>query len=385
MANDPDNWMETQRELWTVWRSILEQLAPGGAAAPAGDRVGDVWRQFGSDPVANGPIGAFADLFSPWVMARPGSIGPEAFTQSLNRTLEAWLQSSAGSAGKNSAPIEMMNEFFCSPLRLWQVAFDKREDPFGAAAWPGMAPSEFAARRDLPPLGITREWELAWRAVHRADADQVEAGNALGRHLTTIYHTALTRFAKAISGDNIDDGEITSLRELYDLWVSIAEEAYAEVVMTTEYSQAFGNFINASASGRKARHALANDMLEAMNWPNRRELDSIIERQHSLQAEVRALGARVVCDADLDALQRRVEALSQRLDGRAAARPKRSTPKAATKAGKAKLKPVPGTRVAAPAKRRPPKTKRGAKPAASASRSAGEFDIGAFTTADDRR
>ena len=257
--------------------------------------------------------------------------------------------------------------------------------------------------QDLPPFGLTREWETAWRALRQAHREQVDAGNALGRQIGFIYHAALKRYAKAISANDTEDREITSLRELYDLWVTIAEEVYAEKVMTKEYSVAFGNFINAGARCRKARQTMVDDLQELMNLPNRREIDSIIERQHAMQAELRAVASRTGNDIGLDALKSRVEALSRRLDGLAEAPSKKSASTTVKKPKKAKAKAAPDSRAAAPAKakrsknrkvkiasasdsasptkRKRPKPAQPDKPAAPAA-SPAEFNIDSFATDD---
>jgi len=383
VINDPNTPIEVQQQLWRFWRSLFEAASGGAAGATGNDGLSAFWRQFGLDPgKLDGPTEAFTRLFNPWLMGASGAAAPapEAFGQWLNQSLQDLLRNSVGSTENHNSPFAAMNEFFRSPLRLWQSAFANSAGPFGTAGFSPMAPSQLAALADLPPLGLTREWEIAWREVQRAYAEQVDAGGALGRQIGAIYHTALKRFIKATSYDDRDDSEITSLRELYDLWVSIAEQAYAEKVMTAEYSQAFGRFINASARSAKARQELANDVQEAMNLPNRRELDSIIRTQHGLRAEVRSLGARAVNRVDIDVLTSRVEHLSRKLDALAAAPTEK--PKAAKKPKKAQAKSAPARRATSGAKRKRPASKRRSKTASPASRSGGEFDIGSFVPTD---
>ena len=376
--------MAMRRELWRLWQSSFEQIVrgPGGASAEEGLKA--AWRQFGFDPgAADSQMDAFTTLINSWFGAAPDTSGPEVFSQMFNQRLQDLLRGSFGGTENQKAPFDFMNEFLGSPLRMWQSGLGQGHDPFDVASWSGVAPLELTALPDLPPLGLTREWETAWRELCRAYSEQIDAGNALTRQIGFIYHEALKRFAKAIGSNDIEDGEITSLRELYDLWVSIAEQAYAEKVMTTAYSQTFGNFINASARYRKARQALTDDVQEMMNLPNRRELNSVIERQHAMQAELRALGSRMANDIDMDALKRRVEALSLQLEGFAAAPSKESMPATAKKRRKTKVSAAPATRIVPGAKRKSSTTKRRAAPPTAEPSAAGEFDIDGFA-ADDR-
>lgn len=384
MANDLPDWMEMQRDLGRVWQSILKQIPNAGRDRPDNDGIGQFLRQFGLDLGGAGdPMAAFTKLFNPSAIASLGPIGSDPFSEWLNRCVEDLLRSSAD--GSSNTSFNVMDAFLRSPLRLWQSAADKTDPPFNPASWSPMALGAFTQGCDLPPLGLTREWEIRWRTVQRANTDQVDAGTALGRQLGSIYHTALKRFATAIHDHNPADGEISSVRELYDLWISIAEQAYAEQVMTPEYSQAFGHYINASARYRKARQGLSDDICEAMNLPSRRELDSIIERQHALQADLRDLAARSINDIDLDALNRRVEAISLQLDEMAVVRAHKSHAKTRAKPKRPRAKAASGQRVAPGAKRKPSASKHRGKSTVTESRGAGEFDIDGIASRDDQR
>lgn len=397
--NKPSDWMQMQQDLWRAWQSILKQTQLGGGT---GDGLGGFGRQFGFDPGgANGPMGAFAALFNPWFTPRPEALGPEAFTQWFSSAVQEMLRTSAASTRNDDTPLDAMNEFLRSPVRMWQAMLAQGSNPFDGMDWPGMAPSEFAALQDLPPLGLTREWAASLRDLRIAYGEQVDAGNALGRQIGYIYQTALKRFTKAVSDGDSDDGEITSLRQLYDLWVSIAEQAYSEKVMTTEYSQTFGKFINASARSRKAWQKLVDDVQESMNLPNRRELDSVIARQHATQAELRALAAQSQDGLEFDALKNRVDALSEQLDGLTIAAQQAAEPTKTKK--EAKGKAAMNAEVEAHANSKAPAKKRAkaastsrAAPASKVKRStpkprakrpapapsAGEFDIGSFAGED---
>ncbi len=404
MASGVDSWMEMQRELYRLLQTVFEQCAAVLGAPAADDGLNAVWRQFGFDPGAAGdPIAAFAKLFSPAFSAAPAASGADAFSQWFNQSLQALLSELNGEPESQSAPFDFLKVLLGSPFPMWPSAVGRDDAPFQPPSWPGVTPSEAAAMQDLPPFGLTREWETAWRALRQAHREQVDAGNALGRQIGFIYHAALKRYAKAISANDTEDREITSLRELYDLWVTIAEEVYAEKVMTKEYSVAFGNFINAGARCRKARQTMVDDLQELMNLPNRREIDSIIERQHAMQAELRAVASRTGNDIGLDALKSRVEALSRRLDGLAEAPSKKSASTTVKKPKKAKAKAAPDSRAAAPAKakrsknrkvkiasasdsasptkRKRPKPAQPDKPAAPAA-SPAEFNIDSFATDD---
>jgi len=392
--NGPADWMETQQQLWRTWQSLMGMSGANAGGSPFGaDGISEFWRQCGIDPLAAAnPIAMFSRLFTPMGGAAGDNASPENFRNWMSQALEGFLQNAGASAG-GVDPTEFMSMFMRSPLTGWAGFAQPGNDPFGASAWSGMKPSEFAGLFDLPPLGLTREWETRWRELQSAAKGEFEARQGLARQGGRIYFAALKKFARTIRDNDPSDGDITSLRGLYDLWVDIAEAAYRERVMTTDYSEAFAQFVNESARCRKAWQALVNDWQEAMNLPNRRELDSMIERQADLAQRLRNL-EQPQTEFDVDALVERVRMLDSevnRLNERiesvervpetpkapTARKPKRKAARAAS-AGK-----LPAPRVG-PAKTKPPRSKKRAKtkskPNATRPAGADEFDIGNLGT-----
>jgi hypothetical protein len=221
--------------------------------------------------------------------------------------------------------------------------------------------------------------------LQRTLKDEIDAGNALARQTGAIYQNALKRFFKAVSRNDPADGEINSLRELYDFWIDIAEKAYHEKVMTEQYAQIFGRYINASAQRRKSWQGFIDDCQQAMNLPHRRELDALIKGHHDLRNEVRELGKRSAAEIEFVEITERLDALSRQVVSlhEASILPAEPAPpvepRAAASDPPANTPPVP--RIAT-IKRKVPPAKR-ARPASSTKRAsqrqaADEFDIGAF-------
>lgn len=344
----PPEWLEAQQKFWRKWRSGLDE--DGSKALPFGD-LGGLWRQFGINSESGD-----SDPVSLW----------------LNQSLQSLLKNAAGEKG---SPLGAWSDIFRSPLSLWPFSFSDTADRDSVADWQAKPASAFLKLQDLPPLGLSREWEIGLRDVRQAHAEEQKAAQALARQLSPIVQIAIKRFFTALNTSEGEQDEITSLRELYDLWISIAEQAYAEKVMTKQYSQAFGHYINASARLRKASQKIASDLAEAMNLPNRRELDAIISRQHRLEAEVRALGKPAVHTTDYTDLEFRIEALSQRLDGVAAASNKKSVADLATKSQHSKGKVKSGGNSES-TKPKPIGSKRRRKPRLDRSE---EFDVSSFS------
>lgn len=283
--NGPSDWMAAQQQLWRQWQSFM---GGGNATPPFGaESFANFWRPFGFDAAnAANPASLFSAMFAPWTGGGAHRSGPDDIGHWLQRLLDG-LQSAAGGT-EGHDPAAFINSFLRAPLG---ACGNFTQSPFASGDWMNMKPSEFAGLFDLPPLGPGREWATRWRDLHNAAKEEFEASGALGRQIGQIYYRALKDFARILRDNDAADGDITNLRELYDLWIDVAEAAYRDRAMTADYAQAFGRTINANSRSRNAWQALLNDYQEALNLPNRREMDSLITRQAELVARVAELEA----------------------------------------------------------------------------------------------
>lgn len=283
--NGPSDWMAAQQQLWRQWQAFM---SGGNTGSPFGaDSFANFWQPFGFDAANTGnPASLFTAMFAPWTGGANQS-GPDDIGRWLQRLIESFQSTAGGAAAQG--PAEFINSFLRSPLGGFG---NFTQGPFANGDWMNMKPSEFAGLFDLPPLGPGREWSVKWRELHGAAKEEFEATGALGRQYGQIYYRALKDFARILRDNDATDGDITNLRELYDLWIDVAESAYRDRAMTADYARVFGRTINANSRSRKAWQSLLNDYQEALNLPNRREIDSLIARQAELISRIDELEAR---------------------------------------------------------------------------------------------
>ena len=218
----------------------------------------------------------------------------------------------------------------------------------------------------IPSLGPMREWSEQSKAVQRAFTAERDAATAVLRHYRQALEQALRDLAALLR--SADASPITSVRALYDVWITQAEQAYATTVMTDEFAQDFGRWINATSKLRISVRALSEHLGATLGLPQRAEIDELIARQHALQLTIASLRA----EADKKPL---TAPLIHSL----------GPAPAVTANGRAKRKVVPSPPAAIA---RGPSTARKPSRAQSAGKPArkgpgGEFDIARFTTRDD--
>ena len=359
---------EIPQQIWQFWQSLL------GADKRAFDLNDSAsWqRLWGNLLQPNNASDEFSAVLKPWLGSMNDASSGPMFAEWMNKAFSEMLKANSAS----SLPPNFLPAFLSAPLGIWQNAFTDDEASF-QRPWAGLLkPSELARLVDGPALGLSREWQLKWRAFSEAYKREQLASSALQRQFGALFLDATKRLYKALQ---IDDGEICSVRELYDLWIDIAEESYREHVMTQGYAKAFGEFINTKAATRNAWQSISNDLLAAMNLPNRRELDILIQRQHDLAAELRGSSESRANDSEIELLRAEVATLKAALEtrresgttGNAAPPARKPRPKATRSNASSKAKP---SAVKAKAK-----AKRVAKRAPrQANKESAEFDIAAL-------
>ena len=90
---------------------------------------------------------------------------------------------------------------------------------------------------------------------------------------------ALKNFSNSLRDNN--EQNLSSLRDIYNVWIDKAEEAYYQSVMTLNFSENFGDMINNTSTMQKALKAFEvsiDDMLSSREWRKLTEKKSLTAR-----------------------------------------------------------------------------------------------------------
>ena len=109
--------------------------------------------------------------------------------------------------------------------------------------------------------------------------------------------------------------QIDSLKALYDLWVDAAEEAYAEIALTDEFREVYGNMVNTQMRVRQMQQQQTEQFCQQLGMPTRSEVSSLGERLQALRREFRASQATATEDRadEIMALRRELSALKRQV------------------------------------------------------------------------
>ena len=289
----------------------------------------DAWTDMArrADPHAVPPR---SDAFEQWTrLLRPGGGGAQgetmermleaargqaAFMQSMLGALAggqgdagtAWLDALRNGPANPGLFEHPMARAFREGSRQWQHALEPFMSGAGRDATAGEA---LRAPLEMPAFGLMREHQehyqragLAWIEYRQ----QLERYNAL---MLDAAKRGYAHFEQKLAEREQPGRQIDSLRALYDLWVDAAEEGYAEVALSQEFREVYGDLVNAQMRVRAQIQQEAERVAAEFGLPTRSEIDTLGRRLQEMRREWRGQGRVADLAAEIAALRDEVAAL----------------------------------------------------------------------------
>lgn len=192
----------------------------------------------------------------------------------LSEALDRWLDAISGANTATFHAFAMPPEAFKSMM------------PSGGA----MDPAQLLS---MPTLGYSREHQAAQQKLVRSQLEFQKANARYNAQLEKALRDAAGRFRDRLTEAAEPGEQINSLRELYDLWVDTAEEAFAEVAFSIEFRQIYGELVNALMRSRQAYLEVTEPVMKMAGVPTRGEMDDTARQLNDLRREVADLKAQV--------------------------------------------------------------------------------------------
>ena len=186
---------------------------------------------------------------------------------------------------------------FKQMLGAWQqLPMDTIQRTFSSASlMPGDFLQEFkndslhaAAEKYLsvPGVGYTRESQEQHLKGIRLWSEYQKASNEFNTANSRVGVKALEQLKIKIFKFAEEDKKISSLREIYDLWVDANEDAYAEFVYSDEYTHLYGAMVNSLMKFKQHNQKTVDESLSALNIPTQKGVDTVKQRQQELRREL---------------------------------------------------------------------------------------------------
>ena len=252
--------MDMGKGYFAMAEQITKNMGAGAAPAEAinqwMDQLKQSLQQFGSMPGFNG--GGANDFMKQW----------------FNPT-SSWQQMTAGLMPMNQGAWQIPGMNMAGVMNTPSFNLGEMIDPLGTLL-------------EAPGVGYFREPQAKQQKGMQLALEYHQANQAFNQAFMRVATESIQSFQARLLKIDTDTAP-KSLRELYDLWVEISEEHYAEFAMGEEYQELYGDMVNRLMIMKKHYSEIADDMLRAMNLPNTREVDTMQERLQQVRRDNFAL------------------------------------------------------------------------------------------------
>jgi class III poly(R)-hydroxyalkanoic acid synthase PhaE subunit len=291
---------------------------PGDAEAMARqwmNAFGDAMRAFGGQPQA--PQDPWRAAFDSWSqMAGVGRRDEAAdMVERFSAQARQWLgmmQQVAGQfAGRDASPADIASAWkqamggqggnpfaalFNGMAGRGQAGFDQwhaQAAPMLNAMLGGMMMGglrqEGLGLLRMPAFGMNREHQERLQALAAAQIELQEKNDAYNQLLLGIGQDAFVRFERKLAERSEPGRQLKSARALFDLWIDAAEDAYAEVALSQEFRNRYGELVNAQMKVRAGIQREVEQFCDLFGMPGRTEVDAAHRRIAELERQVRRL------------------------------------------------------------------------------------------------
>lgn len=296
------------REPWRLWSDGIQRLWQATAPALSGtqrDVFAKLVEQGGGFLLLSDIILKACERMQ--VTAEQGGDWKRVLRGAIDHA-QAQLRASGESVGAGAT-------LWALPAEMWgrlAAALAVVPDSWTRAWHRGAIPAGLQELPQFRAAGVAREWqEHVQEGAHCSEryrnallvytAKLVEVGDLALEYL----YERLVEHAEA-------ERPIESLRELYDLWIDAAEEAYTAVVSTPEFTAAQGDMVNTALAMKRQVQVTLEKAAGTCNLPTRDELDQAQRAIHDLRSEVRALQKQIQALREVEPADGRQRAAANR-------------------------------------------------------------------------
>jgi class III poly(R)-hydroxyalkanoic acid synthase PhaE subunit len=313
----PEPWLDAQRKYWDAWMDMTRQASSAGAARQTPDNPWaaglDQWWKAVS-PMTSGSTPLLQDFFDKLIgMGKSYFSMAEHVTgmpgegQKAGDAVSDWLDQMRTACNAWGTSLGMQQDprmcdfrsFWDMPMDTWQRTvssfspfpgdFLKALHPEGADAMAGDMREHLDRFLSTPGVGYSRESQEQYQQLARMVLDYQKAMQDYTIALSKVGVKSTDRFQEKLTEVTASGEPVTSLRNFYNLWVEACEEVYGEYSMSAEYSTMYGEMVNALMAVKHHGSLLVDEMLESMNMPTHREINTLHKSLHEMRRDYRSL------------------------------------------------------------------------------------------------
>lgn len=306
-----EEWLQAQQKFVESWGNLSSDRLNSGTNSEADLWANglEMWRKtypypYTTQPEADQVIDKCMDIGKGYFsmaeqigkqLANGGK--PQDVVQRWLEQIKSGLeqQSSLWSPMQHQAGHDFMSQWM-GPSANWQkmaAAMMPIEMPGSTSGAYGIGEDydQISKMLSMPGLGFFRESQEKQQAGAKLALDYQQSNHNFNASFMQVAIESLQEFQQQLTSlfESSEADTPASLRAIYDLWVDISENHYAEYAMSAEYQSLYGDMVNKLMLFKQHYSKLVDETMESLNLPSRQELDTVHQRLQQTRRENQAL------------------------------------------------------------------------------------------------
>ncbi len=236
--------------------------------------------------------------------ADPDTPNLETWMRSLEHGFNQWLQ--GGQAASNLGLGQSVFEGWQQLVGNMQGMNLFREVGAGGLTLPnaGLWQEHLQKALATPSFGVSRAGQERLKKLAALALRYQQSMDKYNEAFATQGQASVQALRSRIQKLADQGRNINSLRELYDLWVDVSEETYAQFAASEQYQILYGELVNTFLLLKQGMNEHLEAEFKAFGLPARADYEAVIKKQYELKRENQRLRQQL---RELDQRLKRVE------------------------------------------------------------------------------
>jgi class III poly(R)-hydroxyalkanoic acid synthase PhaE subunit len=284
-ASRTNDFESLARQYWSAWGEALRAgAAPATTGVPDWKDAVDWWSRLasGGRAEANDAVERFNRQARDWYGQMQQLAAQFAGHGASAADIAAEWKRALGASGENPFP-EMFRALRgdgVAGLEQWVE---------NASPWLDAMRRETTGWLGMPTFGLGREHQERLQRLALAQVELQRHEAAYQALMMKALQRAYELFESKLAACEEPGRQLKSARALFDLWIDAAEEAYAEVALSPEFSDAYGALTNAQMRLRAGVQQEVERAGAMLGMPTRTEVDAAHRRIAELERALRRM------------------------------------------------------------------------------------------------
>jgi class III poly(R)-hydroxyalkanoic acid synthase PhaE subunit len=142
-----------------------------------------------------------------------------------------------------------------------------------------------------PGIGPTGQYQDKIREANRLWETYQGYYREYNAAFTELSKLSLDRLETKIIARSQTGKTITSIREIYNLWIDASEEVFAEFAFNQDYARLYGNLVNSLMDFKQHYDDMVDDLLPLLNLPTKQSMQTVYKRQQQMRQHLQSATA----------------------------------------------------------------------------------------------